>query len=486
MRPPAVVVAVAVVVLGLLARAGSAAADDRPASTVQRLSTTLHDQLVELLASQSRAAMDLAVCVVPASQDAGARRLAERLQSLLTAASTHDGWRSVVPFTATGACEATAEAAREGGQARSIEVVVHVGAAVRDGRLFLEGTVLRADRSLWREIAGGRAASVLGQVFASARLDAELRFYFPVAAPPLTKRTIGIWHETPGAVLALAAGDVDGDDVDELIVLRRDGLDLLGAQAPGPRARLLATLPLGSLPLASVASRDPVGTVALLPRVGRTRRIALRTSDQAYGIVVGWDGARFGTPTPLTLSDGATGSTLYPVDSGDRGLLCAILPPGRNTFEARTLPCSDAPASRPATGAGPFWNVSFASIVQPSGEVVWSIALATAEPRLITTNAGVTTDLGPSGAAILSTDLDDDGVVELVRSSAALPGEPDRITVTSLAADGPHDTWTSRPTLGAVTAFAASDLDADGTLELVWAELHRGGSRIWLSTAEPR
>jgi len=473
--------------LGLAPRTRQAFADDRPASTVQRLATTLHDQLAELLATQSRGAMDLAVCVAAPSgsaPDSGGRRLAERMQALLTAATARDGWRSVVPLAASGACEATAEAARETGQARGIEVVVHVAAAVRDGRLFLEGTVLRTDRSLWREIAGGRAGSILGQIFASARLDAELRFYFPVAVPPLNKRTIGIWHETPGTVLALAAGDVDGDDVDEIVVLRRDGVDVLGARAPGPRATLLATLPLSTLPPSSVASRDPVGMVALLPRIGRTRRIAARSSDQAHGIVVGWDGARFGTPAPLTLSDGVTGSTLYPVDSGDRGLLCAVLPPGRNVFEPRTLPCSDAPAARSATGAGPFWNVSFASLPQPSGEPVWSIALATAEPRLITTNAGVTTDLGPSGAAVLTTDLDDDGVVEIVRSSTALPTEPDRITVTSLAADGPHDTWTSRPTIGPVTAFAAADLDGDGILELAWAELHRGGSRLWLQTVE--
>ena len=461
-----------------------------PTSTVQRLTETLHGQLVELLASQTRAAMDLGVCVnapAGAAADSGGVRLSARVQSVLTTALTRDGWRSVAALPASGACTDNAEAARSAAQGRGIEIVVHVAAAVRDGRFFLEGTVLRSDRSLWREIAGGHATAMIGQVFASARLDAELRYYLGVPHPPLSKRTIGIWHESPGTILAMAAGDIDGDDSTELVVLRRDGLDILGARPPGPRATLLATLPLSSLPPAPVASRDQVGTVALTPRTGRTRRIALRSSDQAYGILVGWDGTRFGTPETLALADGSPGIAAFPIDSGDRGLLCAILPTGRNVFEPSTLPCSDAAAPRPATGSGPFWSVSFASILQPTGDVVWSIALATAEPRLVSTAAGTTRDLGPTGSAILTADLDDDGVVEIVHTQPSLPGQPDRVIVTSLGSAGPRDVWSSRPTMGSVMSFASGDLDGDGTIELVWAEQYRGGSRIWvLAEAPPR
>lgn len=471
----------------VVARADEPAA---PMSTLQRLSTSLHGQLTELLSSQTRGAMDLAVCVgapTGTAADAGAARLAERVQGILVAALAHDGWRSAAALSTPGACTATAEVARAEAQGRGIELVVHVASAVRDGRFFLEGSVLRSDRSLWREIAGGHATAMVGQVFASARLDAELRFYLGAPHPPLSKRTVGIWHETPGTVLALAAGDLDGDDLAELVVLRRDGVDVLGARGPGPRATMLATLPLSSLPPAAVASRDPVGTVALTPPDGRARRIALRTSDQASGILVGWDGTRFGAPEPLALADGSPAASGFPIDSGDRGLLCAILPPGRNVFEPRTLPCTDQAATRPATGAAPFWSVSFASVLQPTGEVVWSIALATAEPRLVSTVAGETHDLGPTGSAVLTADLDDDGIVEIVHTPASPPAGPDRVIVTSLAADGPHDVWTSRPTIGPVSAFASADLDGDGTLELVWSELHRGGSRLWvLADAPPR
>ncbi|MBI2897526.1 MAG: hypothetical protein HYY06_28465 [Deltaproteobacteria bacterium] len=443
------------------------------ASTVQRLSESLHRELAELTLTLPRPTIDVALCVTPpASADAaaGADRLAARLEALVATALGRNGFRSVVRLGGAHACADPPEEAARVAEGRGAELLVHVASMVQHGRLHLEGTIVRTDRSLWRDLVGGRGGAMVGQIFASARLDAELRFYLAQPHPPLAPRTQSVLFESPGPVLGMVAGDIDGDDMDELVVLRRRAVDVLTLRQPDRRARLVGTLPLDALEPAVTASRDPVGTIALLSGADGGRRIALRVSDHSVGMVVSWDGERFDGPEPL--SD-------YPID-GAIGILCGTVPRGRNTFEPRVVPCSPSPAPGPEVGAGPFWAVSYANVLGPDGSSTRSVGLVLAEARLIVTAAGVTRDLGPTGSAVWVGDLDDDGVLEVAHSAASPPGDPDRLTVTTLPASGPQDGWASRTIAGGIGAIAAGDLDGDGAIELVFAELTPGGSRIWI------
>ena len=471
--------------LALVLAVAPAAADApvRSTSTVQRLAATLHEQLRQLALGLPRPAIDLALCTAALADASGSSEtLIARVESILATRAAHDGYRSVVRLGEGASCALTAEQASRVAEERGAEALVRITSVVRNGRLFLEGTLLRTDRSLWRDLTGGAQRATIGQLFASARLDAELRFYLHDPAPPLSKRSASVLYESTGDVLAMSAGDVDGDDLDELVVLRRAALDVLGRRAGERRARLLGSLPLDALGRATTLSRDPVGTVTLLPPDGRgARRIALRTSDHAAAVTVAWDGERFAAPEPFGVASGeGPAPSLYPL-AGDDALVCGVVPRGRNVFEPRLSPCADPGSSRvepafaPFLGRLPRARPAARRERAPHRRVRAGRRSAARERRRALTRPR-RLRLGGAGERPRRRRP----AQGIARSAASAPGKPDRVTISTVSSEGVRDTWSSRPFAGAVPALAAGDLDGDGVREAVIAELTPGGSRLWV------
>jgi hypothetical protein len=94
-------------------------------------------------------------------------------------------------------------------------------------------------------------------------------------------------------------------------------------------------------------------------------------------------------------------------------------------------------------------------------------------------------DISGVGAGFALADIDGDGEVEVVASSA-VPGPTDRVRVLRPGAAA-ETAFTSAPVDGAFLAGAAADLTGDGIDDAVLAAvLPDGRTRLWLLTADTR
>lgn len=81
------------------------------------------------------------------------------------------------------------------------------------------------------------------------------------------------------------------------------------------------------------------------------------------------------------------------------------------------------------------------------------------------------------GIAFAVTDLDRDGTPELVASSAAPPGSPDAVRVLSLVPGGAVERY-RKEFAGGVAGIASGDLDGDGAAEVLVAVRTAGSTRV--------
>jgi len=249
-------------------------------------------------------------------------------------------------------------------------------------------------------------------------------------------------------VVAVAAGDLDGDKKGELYVVT--AREVVAFTLRGARLAELGRAAFAG-DLAVPAPRHPVGTAMI---EGTTLVAAASPWARELRVTL--------AKRALVATPGETGMLRCP---GKR----AQLVPGRNSFDdgSYALRCRDAvdaagiplrvTAQLAATGnklAVDVQRCAAGAPCQPAGSYSYS-------------NVGLAYDIA---------DLDGDGTPEVITASAAAPGDADTLKVHKVAADKKL-IYSHEFNIG-VAGIAAVDLDGNGTLELIAVARHAGATVI--------
>ncbi len=457
----------AVALLPLPAGAEDGEAAPAP-STIQGLVEDLAGQVSRLIADLPRPRLDVAVVVqgdLPAPPpEAPERDLTGRLRGLLLGAiSRGEPLRSVRAPEGQGWDDS--DRARVTAAAEGFELLLWIELSLDRNHLVIRGMVYDTERHLWREVVEPER-QVVGQLFARARVNAELRWFLgplPVRPLEITVIPLGVRH-----YLALTVADLDGDDLNELVLLTRRTLEIRRLAPGSEEAAIVARLRLLGLTRAATRSRDPVGTLAVSPPgPDGTRLVALRTSDHSQGVVVRYDGAE------LELSETITD---FPV-RWDEELECTTLRPGRNVFLSEPAPCRSLVA---APASEPYFAIAREVVPQPNAPP------GTAQVKVL--DEGLVSfrwdgrpqaTLSHFGTALALTDTDDDGRVEVLLSSDRDPWNGDELTVVRLGPDGldPARELVGE-VQGSVWTAGAGDADNDGLRELLAVSQRPGAADL--------
>ncbi|MBE7453120.1 MAG: hypothetical protein HS111_30900 [Kofleriaceae bacterium] len=314
---------------------------------------------------------------------------------------------------------------------------------------------------------------------ASAAREPPPRPPVPVKVTWRARRVASI--DLGAALLALTAGDLDGDARAELVALTERDVIVLR-----PTARGLVEVARAALPAepAAIRPRDPVGAVVIAP--GADGRNEVRARASLHGRGGRW------------VLDGKALRELGPVAAFPLcGDLEAALVPGRNYFAGGAAGAA-APAG-PATKDEPapvFHAVRCrGDVVDRAGRAVRAQvtvepggrATVVVETRCGGRDAGCVPRrehrLDGVGVAIELDDVDRDGTLELVTSGAGAPGDADAVAVWTLGDAGPSKKPVFRRGFsGGVVALGSGDVDGDGDRD-VFAAVRLAGARkvdLWL------
>ena len=435
---------------------------ERPAatSTVQAIVDDLAGQIERLIGDLPRPRMDLVMVV--AARGETASRLRPAIQELLLGAiSRGEPLRSV--RNESGAAWLDRERARSAAAAQGFELLVWIELSIENNHLVTDGMVFETEHNLWRE-AVEPERQVLGQLYTRTRVNAELRRYLgPLPSGPLTITPLPLGR---GTYLALAVADVDGDDLTELIMLSDRALEVRSVRQGS--AEVVAHLKLAGLPRAVTRSRDPIGMLAVGPQEADGRRqIALRTSDYSQGVVVRYDGHE------LQLSGTVTD---FPIRWSDE-LLCTTMTPGRNTFQTSAIPCGSLEET---PTVAPFMAMAEEIVPQPEASPRLAAATAQADGTVVLRwNDHVVARIGTFGTALAISDVNDDGIAEVLLSSDRDPDTGDELTILRLSEDGLSASREQlRDISGSVWVASSGDIDNDGLRELLAISQGRAGAEL--------
>jgi hypothetical protein len=450
------------------------------AGTLDTLAADLDEKLALALKAEALRRSDLALSL-RAGDGVGAR-LGGAVRALVLGRLAERGLRSVSELRLEAGADARTHSAALVRRARAggYELLLDLELALVGGHLHLRGVLRRTDRSIWRDLRQPDRGA-LSHLHASARVDAEIRAYQGSGLPAGTARfTLHSFTLGPGELLALGAGDVDGDGRVELVALRPRAVEVYrragagaGAFQPTLRFKLAS-------PPAALRPRRPLGAlvVADLDRDGKAEILA-RTSELERGVELGL--ARDGKA--LLRRKEIVG---YPLAASPAGrsveLVSALAQPGLDLFAAASLTL--APAASPdwvKTIPATFYSLRSSSISSQSGPRRFvGVVDASGGFSLIGPDPGSTIAAGPrAGIAFDLCDLDDDGSLELIGSGAEGPEVEDGLAVYRLVVGvgGPSlkPLWRSSGLGGQVVAITHADLDGNGKLEVVAAVRQRGG-----------
>lgn len=429
--------------LALFLLAG-AAADPEPA--IDRLARAVVEQ-----AGRTAPEAPVAVWV-----EAPTPVLARAFASVLSAQLGVRKWSAVVLEAPNAA--AAERSARE----RDLRTLIRVTLSAENTRLVARGDVLHTWVNFWAGATptrtGGPAAALAATVDADAAAMTLASAVVPnvtSAAAPL-RLTLGLLARLPAPAAAIAIGDLDGDKRPEIVVLTDDEL-----LAFSPDGRSLARYDLRSLPPASRPGREPFGALSI----------------QAGKVV--WLSGRRAHGEALAIAGGVAKAT-GPADEAALDGVTVRLVPGINAFAAEAnwfgkpvaLP---APLTATNTRAG----LTLFLFANGTGAITRGVP-----PSTVFSQA-------PS-AAVLA-DLDGDGIIELLSTSARFFPDSDEVRVLPAAAveaiaaragslGEATPVWSGATPRGRILAAAAGDLDGDGAEDVVLgAWLPDGTGELWVA-----
>ncbi|HUQ02862.1 MAG TPA: hypothetical protein VM261_10225 [Kofleriaceae bacterium] len=313
--------------------------------------------------------------------------------------------------------------------------------------------------TLWRAVAAA---------FDAASAEREPPPRPPVAVPVKWKAKRIASLDLGSALLALAAGDLDGDGKAEVVALTERHVVVLRPAAKGLGEVARAALPADP---ASIRPRDAVGTLVVAKG-----EIMARASTRGRGARWVLDGKSLRETGPLPA---------YPLCVDVSGELA----PGRNYFGPGFGGGGDEKMS---AAASTFWVLRCRDgVVDKVGRALR--AQVTVEPGggaaiAIETRCGSREPACTArrevrvenvGAAIELDDVDHDGSIELITSGAGAPGDADAVTIWSIGDGGVAKKPVFRRGFsGGVVGLGSGDIDGDGDGDVIAAVRLAGARKV--------
>jgi hypothetical protein len=354
--------------------------------------------------------------------------------------------------------EAAEAVAREQG-ARSL---VRLTLSVSEGQLRATGDMLGTWVNFWAGRAPTRPPAPAAALVRAVEADAGALALAAISSQAFSSSPLAMTSgprpvRLMGAVLfrleqvpaALAAGDLDGDGVDEVAVLTERAVSIFASDG-----RLLARREMDGLPLSPAPPREPFGVVAVIPQPAR---LAAWSARYAHGEVLVFDRAK-STLRPIGPLDTA------PLGVSER----ATFTSGQTTFTPEVRLGEGRILSVPA----PFTS---ASIVPPRMLFVHldgsaSLYLRPTTPPVRIQGLGAGSALG---------DLDGDGTPELITTAPQLFPSPDVVRVYAITGDDPtahSPLWQSTLPSGRALHLVTAELDGDNRREVLVGLWHPDGT----------
>lgn len=420
----------AVVLLALFAARVSAADGAAAELSLPRLAREVAASLAE-----AKPASPVAVWI-----DAPSPELGRAFASLLAAEL---GGRALPALV----LEAPRERVEHEARARGARTLARLTLALDSGLLSARGDAYGLWENFWSGRSGVRPPEAALAIAHSTVADAHAlalaaRGGLPTPPQPGPLRFAGeVLARLPSPTAALTTGDLDGDGRAEVAALT----DAEVAVFTGT-GRLLARHDHRTLPPAQTPTREPTGTVTILPE---PRQLAYFSARHPQGERLELRGGQL---HPLAKVD----QPLWPWPDSSAA---ASLIPGQNGYGRDVRAGTGAVVAAPA----PFVTLSAAAA---GGEV--HVLLVSAEGRATRFTTSAPADvltLEGVGAGSALAELDGDGAVEWITTLPVLEGED---TLRVLRADG-EAAWETKLTGGRALQVAAGDLDGDGAPEVVVA-----------------
>ncbi len=275
-------------------------------------------------------------------------------------------------------------------------------------------------------------------------------------------------------LLALETTNLDGVAGEELIALTTGEVLVFSLK---DQATLLARAPIEAQP-AIIRSRDPVGTISLA-MVGSSIEIAVRTSEHHHGMRYVFASGALTVAGQLEPDDG------FPLCAG----LSALLEPGRNSFDPKSLRIADgawpAGLARPAK---PFYRVECRSLVSSDGRKSRVVGVTGLDRELRVScdrgdqpclaNSTPIAKVGSAGVAFEIADLNRDGYAEVTTALGKAPQAEERLRVHGRSAK----MIINKKLDLSVVATSAVDVAGDGRRHLYFAVRSKTDHRIHLWT----